>query len=84
MSTSVLAQLKSDSFDALVDVILPLLGTLLLIVVGYRLFWAYVDDKPGKTLAAALGAIPAAMALFFPTETMDILKGLAQLIVGGG
>ncbi|GLZ28148.1 hypothetical protein Lesp02_03380 [Lentzea sp. NBRC 105346] len=79
-----LAQLRPDSFDPLQNIILPLLGTVLLIVMGFRLVSAYIEDRPGKILGALLGALPAAMAVFFPAATMGILKGLAQVLVGGG
>ncbi|QFZ20575.1 hypothetical protein [Saccharothrix syringae] len=75
--------LQQINLDGIKDAIFALLGVLLMIVLGVRAFWSYMEDKPGKMVAQILGAMACGMFVFFPDTAENILKGVIQSIVGG-
>ena len=78
-----LAQLSGTSLDPLKGIILPMIGTVVVIILAFRSAVAFAEDKPGKLVGAWVGAVLAVMVCFFPDTTLSILKGLGQLVLGG-
>ena len=69
--------------DGIKQAIFTLLGVLLMIVLGVRAFWSYMEDKPGRMMAQILGAMACGVFIFFPDTAENILKGIIQSVVGG-
>ncbi|GAB2992350.1 hypothetical protein GCM10027184_53180 [Saccharothrix stipae] len=75
--------LQQVNLDGIKQAIFTLLGVLLMIVLGVRAFWSYMEDKPGRMMAQILGAMACGVFIFFPDTAENILKGIIQSVVGG-
>lgn len=75
--------LQQVNLDGIKQAIFTLLGVLLMIVLGVRAFWSYMEDKPGKMVAQIIAALGCGVFVFFPDTAENILKGVIQSVVGG-
>lgn len=75
--------LQQVNLDGIKQSIFTLLGVLLMIVLGVRAFWSYMEDKPGKMVAQIVAALGCGVFVFFPDTAENILKGVIQSIIGG-
>lgn len=64
------------------DIALGIIGTIMLVVVGFRALGSLADERYGKLITLILAAIPVVGIAYFPDITISILKGLfASLLV---
>ncbi|GAA3464299.1 hypothetical protein ACFFSW_17185 [Saccharothrix longispora] len=75
--------LQQVNLDGIKNAIFALLGVLLMIVLGVRAFWSYMEDKPGRMVAQIIAAMGCGVFVFFPDTAENILKGVIQSVVGG-
>ncbi|MGM1062050.1 hypothetical protein [Saccharothrix sp. Mg75] len=75
--------LQQVNLDGIKNAIFALLGVLLMIVLGVRAFWSYMEDKPGKMVAQIVAALGCGVFVFFPDTAENILKGVIQSVIGG-
>lgn len=75
--------LQQVNLDGIKQAVFTLLGVLLMIVLGVRAFWSYMEDKPGRMMAQILGAMACGVFVFFPDTAENILKGVIQSVIGG-
>lgn len=75
--TMVLAQgLTPNSGTGLREIILGILGTLLIVVIAFRCFAAFTEERYGKMLGIIAAGIVVAGFVYFPSQAVGIFKGL--------
>lgn len=84
-SDIVLAQgLNPQAGINLQNLILPIIGAVLVIIIGARALGALVDEKYGKMVSLVAAAVVPALFIFVPDQGIAVLKGLSSLLFGGG
>lgn len=84
-TTAVLAQgITRESGQNIQDLVLPIIGSFLLIIIGGRLVAALMEERYGKMLSLIAGGVVVAGFVFLPDQAVGILKGLWNTFVSGG
>lgn len=69
-------QLTENSGTQLRSIILGILGTLLIVVIAFRCFAAFTEERYGKMLGIVAAGIVVAGFVYFPSQAVGIFKGL--------
>ena len=78
----VAAGIFKDNGATIQDLVLPVLGVVFTIIVGWRLLQYLASESYGKMIGVFAAALPVALFLYFPSTGVDVIKAAVQTLVG--